>query len=115
MKVEKGLKANQKMKEKVAVIRNMKHTPELVMRTLEMVVRPMARYSMPIGIMGWEEITSLNRIYTSAAKHIVGLSTHTPNWNVMRPRVEQGMGIDPLHLTHIVAVTQMVKQIKEYR
>ena len=101
-----------KMNEKTSVIRNMTHTPELVMRTLEMVVRPMARYSMPIGIMSWEDVTSLNIIYTKSAKHIVGLSTHTPNWNVTRPRTEQGMGIDPLHLTHMVAVTHMVKKIK---
>ena len=63
--------------------------------------------------MAWDYVTSTNRIYWKTAKHIVGLSTHTPNtWNVVRPRTKQGMCIDPLHLTHLIAITQMAQKIK---
>ena len=63
-----------KVRDKTTVIKRVQHTPTLVMRTLEMVVSPMIRYSMPIGMMGWAYITALNSIFwTSTAKHIMGL------------------------------------------
>lgn len=71
-----------KVREKTMVIKHMKHTPTLVMRTLEMVVRPMIRYSIPIGIMRSGDIATLNSMFWTTAKHIVGLSTRTSKWNV---------------------------------
>ena len=102
-----------KVREKTMVIKHMKHTPTLVMRTLEMVVRPMIRYSMPIGIMRWvgRHHRTKQYILDVTAKHIVGLSTHTSNWNVMRPTMEQGMGVDPLHLTYITAIIQNTQKV----
>ena len=96
----------QKLKDKSVAIKTMTHTPELVMRTLEMVLRPTARYCMTLGILSWDDVAKLNSIFGVAAKYTVGLSKHTSNLTLMRPRPAMGVGVDPLHLTYAVTTLQ---------
>ena len=101
-----------KMEQRLAVIENMRHTPELVMRTLETVVRSMARYSMPLGVFSWEALTKLNQKFWKAAKRIVGLSSKASNHAMLRKRNELGAGVDPLHLTYAVAALEQIQTLR---
>ena len=101
-----------KVQQRLEAISKMSHSPELVMRTLESVVRPTIRYTMPVGVMGWGTIGRLNSRFTTAAKDVVGLSRHSSNWTVMRDRLQAGLGVDPLHLTYIVATMSEVQELQ---
>jgi hypothetical protein len=97
---------------RLAAIRTMRHDPALVLRTLEMVVRPMIRYVMPLATLSWADVKRLNSAVWATAKYIVGLSRHSSNMHVMRPLEELGMGIDPLHLTLIDTLRQTVETLR---
>jgi ribonuclease HI/exonuclease III len=101
-----------KVQQKLEAISRMTHSPELVMRTLESVVRPTIRYTMPVGVMGWGTIGKLNSRFTTAAKNVVGLSRHSSNWTVMRDRLQAGLGVDPLHLTYMTATLSEVQELQ---
>ena len=101
-----------KVQQKLEAISKMPHSPELVMRTLESVVRPTIRYTMPVGVMGWGTVGKLNSKFTTAAKDVVGLSRHSSNWTVMRDRLQAGLGVDPLHLTYMVATLSEVQELQ---
>jgi hypothetical protein len=61
--------------------------------------------------MGWRTLGRLNGKYMAAAKHVVGLSSKSSNWTVMRDRLQSGIGSDPLQLTYITAVLKEVKTL----
>ena len=101
-----------KVREKLEAIGGMQQSPALVMRTLESVVRSTVRYAMPLGALGWEDITALNGAYWRGAKKIVGLSRHTSNRMVMGARKEFGLGVDALHLTQAAALVKAVQSLQ---
>ena len=101
-----------KVAQRLAVIEGMQHTPELVMRTLETVVRSMVRYRMPLGVFSWEALTRLNQKFWKAAKKVVGLSRKASNHAMLRSRTELGAVVDPLHLTYTVAVMEQVQTLR---
>ena len=94
---------------KLKAIADMRHSPELVMRTLESVVRPLMRYSMPTGAFGWEDVHRLNQRFGVAAKRVVGLSRKTSNLTLGRERREMGVVVDPLELTYAVAIMENIQ------
>ena len=67
---------------------------------------------MPVGVMGWGTVGKLNSKFTTAAKDVVGLSRHSSNWTVMRDRLQAGLGVDPLHLTYMVAALSEVQELQ---
>ena len=97
---------------KLAAIRTMRQDPALILRTMETVVRPMIRYIMPMATLSWADVTRLNSAIWTTAKYIVGLSRHTSNMHIMRPRKELGMEIDPLHLTLADTLRQTIETLR---
>ena len=97
---------------KLAAIRTMRQDPALILRTMETVVRPMIRYIMPMATLSWADVTRLNSAIWTTAKYIVGLSRHTSNMHIMRPRKELGMEIDPLHLNLADTLRQTIETLR---
>ena len=73
---------------------------------LETVIRPAIIYSLSNSPFSWAQIASINSIFMVTAKQAVGLSRSASSLTAMRPKLEYGMGIDPIQLTYAVAMTK---------
>ena len=67
---------------------------------------------MPMATLSWADVTRLNSAFWTTAKYITGLSRHTSDMHIMRPRKELGLEIDSLHLTLADALRQAVETLR---